>query len=519
MASVGARINLHNHLGTIKYAGPVNNTTGIWLGVEWDDPERGKHDGSKDGKQYFTCQLKNAGSFIRPTSHLVYGVSFLTALVSKYVEELHGSDTQEKVVLGSSQGAIEVEAVSLDKIRQRFSRLDQLREVSLEYMNVSKGDEPGRILESCPNVRGLDLSSNLLPSWEIIAEITRELPLLRRLSLNRNRLQLPSNIQSMEGAFQSLTDLQLNATFLSWTEIQTITSTMPKLQLIEMGYNQLSCLSGVIRSYDCNVQVINLDTNNCSDWVHLCTSFSEYRSLQRIVLTSNRIGTIPFPNRPEDSVLSIKYLSLSNNLLSAWSDIDALSCWIPTLETLTMGGNPLTIDTELGKHSRPFIIARIPSLLTLDGAAISPKERTDSELFYMSTIMQQGPTSDDAKRKSHYHWLDLCNKHGTPREVVNQHKSHDKLGNRLIELMLYQANDQAQGTVETSLRVLPTMSLRNLRLKICKTLRYDARNTSIDCWLRMPNGSLTTLGHENDTRDLDWLGIETGSQIIYQKVQ
>ena len=28
-------------------------------------------------------------------------------------------------------------------------------------------------------------------------------------------------------------------------------------------------------------------------------------------------------------------------------------------------------DTELGKHSRPFIIARIPSLLALDGATVS----------------------------------------------------------------------------------------------------------------------------------------------------
>ena len=55
-AAVGTRVNLNNHIGTIKYVGPVNNTTGIWLGVEWDDPARGKHDGSKDGKQYFTCQ-------------------------------------------------------------------------------------------------------------------------------------------------------------------------------------------------------------------------------------------------------------------------------------------------------------------------------------------------------------------------------------------------------------------------------------------------------------------------------
>ena len=69
-----------------------------------------------------------------------------------------------------------------------------------------------------------------------------------------------------------------------------------------------------------------------------------------------------------------------------------------------------------------------------------------------------------------------------------------------------------------SLRVLPTMSLRNLRLKICKTLKYDARNTEINCWLHMSDGSLMTLGHENDSLDLDRLGIEPGSQIIYQEV-
>jgi hypothetical protein len=30
-----------------------------------------------------------------------------------------------------------------------------------------------------------------------------------------------------------------------------------------------------------------------------------------------------------------------------------------------------TLDAKLGKHSRPYIIARIPSLLTLDGATVS----------------------------------------------------------------------------------------------------------------------------------------------------
>ena len=83
-------------------------------------------------------------------------------------------------------------------------------------------------------------------------------------------------------------------------------------------------------------------------------------SLERIVLTSNRISVIPFPNRPENSLLAIKYLSLSNNLLSAWSDMDALSCWFPTLETLTLSGNPLTN----GDDPRCFICLNLCQVLS-----------------------------------------------------------------------------------------------------------------------------------------------------------
>lgn len=53
--SVGVRISHSGDLGTIRYVGPVDNTRGLWLGVEWDSPDRGKHDGSKDGKRYFAC--------------------------------------------------------------------------------------------------------------------------------------------------------------------------------------------------------------------------------------------------------------------------------------------------------------------------------------------------------------------------------------------------------------------------------------------------------------------------------
>jgi dynactin complex subunit len=49
---LGTRINFNKFRGTVKYVGPVDNSSGIWLGVEWDDPERGKH----DGKGYFRTE-------------------------------------------------------------------------------------------------------------------------------------------------------------------------------------------------------------------------------------------------------------------------------------------------------------------------------------------------------------------------------------------------------------------------------------------------------------------------------
>ena len=51
----------------------------MWLGVEWDEPERGKHNGEHEGKQYFTCSVRDSGSFIRPKKAIM-GVTFIQAM-------------------------------------------------------------------------------------------------------------------------------------------------------------------------------------------------------------------------------------------------------------------------------------------------------------------------------------------------------------------------------------------------------------------------------------------------------
>ncbi|EPQ57914.1 hypothetical protein GLOTRDRAFT_36836 [Gloeophyllum trabeum ATCC 11539] len=154
---VGARIVLNNSLGTVRYVGPVDGTHGTWLGVEWDDPQRGKHDGCKDGKRYFRCATDHptAASFIRPAAKgLSYGRSFLAALTEKYIDD-SPAPSKEVVTLGSSHGLIQVEAVGLAKVRSNLADLARLVEVSLDGAHIAWAEQPPQVAERCPSACGV----------------------------------------------------------------------------------------------------------------------------------------------------------------------------------------------------------------------------------------------------------------------------------------------------------------------------------------------------------------------------
>ena len=52
---------------------------GAWLGVEWDDPSRGKHSGTHEGERYFICSVEGSGSFIQPKK-ANFGTTFIQAV-------------------------------------------------------------------------------------------------------------------------------------------------------------------------------------------------------------------------------------------------------------------------------------------------------------------------------------------------------------------------------------------------------------------------------------------------------
>ncbi|KAG2349451.1 RNI-like protein [Suillus weaverae] len=468
-------------------------------------------------------RVPHSGSFIRPSSSICYGYAFLQAVKNKYVEAVRGTASQEKIVLGSSNGAIEVEAVDLDKIRGKFSNLERLSEVSLDNEMVSTGNNPGEILSTCPNIRGLDLSATLLSSWDVVAMITTELHQLERLALNRNRLRPPSS-QLPASAWLRLSELQLNGTWISWEEFTSIAILMPQLRIAELGYNELTSLSRAkISTVLDRIEILNFDSNKLKDWRHISEALKPCTSLQRLILSSNGIERIPPRKSCPSHLQGLKVLTLSSNKLHNSRDVDQLYEWCPHLETLSLAKNPLTEVNDLSRSARQQIIAKIPSLRVLDATAISAKERSDSELFYLSFIAKTVPGHDEDRMEEHPQWKTLCMKHGRPAEPTADRDG--RLSQYLIEVKVHHCSEPPGGLftpemeggliAPTSLRVLSTMKLGLFRLRVMKAFgagKNSRKRDNICVWLRMGDDTLALL--QNDDQELEWWGIDSDSHIV-----
>lgn len=53
---VGSRTSHDGRPCTVRYIGTLASSSHEYLGVEWDDPSHGKHNGEHEGVRYFTCE-------------------------------------------------------------------------------------------------------------------------------------------------------------------------------------------------------------------------------------------------------------------------------------------------------------------------------------------------------------------------------------------------------------------------------------------------------------------------------
>lgn len=445
---VGTRLSYKGEVCTVRYVG----TIGPWgedttaYGVEWDDPERGKNDGSLQGVRYFNTRVLGAGSFIKATRPHDGLVSFEEALHEKYSPETTTEEEMKSIRVSLSKM---VESVGMEKVRRIQERFEAATNISLARMCVNTC---GRGLENLVSLKHLDLSGNLFVDWAEIIRLCRQVPSLHSLVLNGNRV---STCSEADMAGCGVVDLSLQDTAVAVEDLKMLAPVFPRLESLNLARNQLSDLDPISPALDLfpRLRSVDLSYNGLTQVPSL--------NVSEINVSSNAINTLS----ADTSLPRCTALNLGYNLIDSWEPIDKALSVAPNLSALRVNGNPF-FESQTDAHI--FALGRVGQITKLNGTTISAQERNEAELYFMSQV---------AKNKINYNtesnrWSQLCATHGPPA-IASTTDSHNTIKNKIIELQLN------YNGMQKPLKVLKTNSLQKTRLLISKSLNLSPFTLSL----------------------------------------
>ena len=496
---VGQRLSYDGALCTVRYVGEVAGTAsgGTWLGVEWDDPTRGKHDGVHKGVRYFRCRRgagadKTAASFVRPTRPADAPRTFLEAVREKYADVRDeaaetGPATPSKVVMISGKVA---EEVGFDKVRRQLAQIETLKVVILDGVCVlrvaDRDKEAESIRDVCPSITDLDLSRNLFTEFATVVDICRELPNLRTLRINGNRfvdIALPPD-DGQGSVFGEVAELGIGETLMSWAEIGQLTARFPALETLIAGTNQLSLLAPPLppmSTLPLTLTTLNLEFNDFTALSDLA-SLSGLHALCNLHLKGCNISQLT--SSPEEAPLprfspSLQYLDLSYNRVASWQFVDTLPDLLPGMTALRFSHNPIynspymDVDTDVAaataksasatananttvstEESYMIAVGRLGALKTLNFSNVTATDRLNAEMFYLSRIAKQLATATEGSPEEagiiarHRRYAELCALYGEPAVV-----RHAEINPAFLEARLITVDFVFGGTKKVQVQV------------------------------------------------------------------
>ncbi|XP_077428152.1 tubulin-specific chaperone E isoform X1 [Vanacampus margaritifer] len=503
--ALGRRVACSEHRATVRFVGAVPPTAGVWLGVEWDEPARGKHDGLHQGVRYFTCRHPTGGSFVRP-SKASFGTDFLSAVRREY----EAADEDEEI-------SISGRTLEWADVRERS--LESLPSVLLRNCQVNGPGEDGQILTSTPNVRWLDLSGSLLCCWEDVVAIARQLEHLEALQLSFNRLRLPSDPAAQRQAFCNLKVLTLIGCELTWTQILQCAPMWPRLEELIVEDNDITQVhrpEGVLQELKClNVSKNRLDQDSLLNLAAL-------PRLEHLIMTETGLSNIHFPDTvpgAETSMFaSLEKLNLSQNNISEWGVIDELSK-LASLRHLWCRGNPLASSDRNPRTANQMLIAKLPHLRVLNGSDVHPQERKGAECDYLKMFGEEWLQARGRSQLSqefanrHPRYSSLIHKYGAPEEGELTKRQPFALKNQLLKITFVFVDDVARTPVEKKLPA--TMEVQKVKGLLSRLLKVPAAD------LKLSYTSAKVVGPEyhmdSDLKTLLFYAVEDGDTVLVRR--
>ncbi|ELK32111.1 PREDICTED: tubulin-specific chaperone E [Myotis davidii] len=513
---VGRRVSVNGECATVRFYGTVPPVAGLWLGVEWDKSREGKHDGSHEGTVYFKCSHPTGGSFIRPHK-ANFGVDFLTALRDRYEDEPEDDAKKQIVTIGN----IPVETIGFGSVIKKQSQLSELRDISLRSCAVSCAGDKGDIASTCPNIRVVNLSQNLLSAWEEVTGIAEQLRHLEVLDLSENKLRFPPGSPAPIGTFSALKVLVLNRTGVTWAEVLHCAQGWPALEELYLKSNNISISERPADVLQL-VRLLDLSSNQSIDENQLFL-IAYLPRLERLILGDVGISSLHFPDAGAGCKTamfpSLQSLVLDDNRISQWSFINELDK-LQSLHSLSCLRNPLTVGSGAKTHLQ-FIIAKIGQLRTLNRCEIRPEERRGAELDYRKAFGKEwkeagGHQDPDQDRPSaaflaaHPRYQALCRKYGAPEDGELKTQQPFLLKNQLLTLKINCPDHPDQNALEKQLP--DSMTIQKVKGLLSRLLKVPVSDLLLAYESpKMPGREIEL---ENDQQSLQFYSVENGDSLL-----
>ncbi|XP_076017383.1 tubulin-specific chaperone cofactor E-like protein isoform X1 [Genypterus blacodes] len=330
----------------------------------------------------------------------------------------------------------------------------------LEDCGIAKAGDRSHIATFCAHVVELDLSYNQLKDWGEVFTIASNIPNLVFLNLSMNPLGGTELEPSMAEDFSRVQRLVLINTHVSWNTVHTLTQRMPELEELFLclnGYNTVSESQASCSS----LHLLQMTENRLQEWAEVRKLGLMYPSLHTLVLANNSLGSVDDNQETLQQLFpNLRTINLNNSGLSKWEDIGRLN-FFPKLEEVKAMGIPL-LQLYNNQERRDLLLAQLPSVLVLNGSAVSDGEREDAERFFIR-YFQDCPGQELPER---YHFL--VSKYGqlapladvdlTPRCTIVDVRWGDRV--EAVSLHL----EQTVGDLKKQLKALLQFTTNGIRL-------------------------------------------------------
>ncbi|OQU96676.1 CAP-Gly domain-containing protein [Cladophialophora immunda] len=431
---IGQRRSYGGALCTVRYRGPLSNTKGEWLGIEWDDTSRGKHNGQHEGQQIFQCLSPSptAASFLRPSRNPDPERALLEAIKFKYapVNNLRANAASAREVddMIEISGKV-VEEVGFERIQKQLSVLADLKIVLVDELVVSGIARHGsstqhirnaqlELERTCPNIVELDLGWNIIETWQDIVDMCVPFRKLKILKAGGLRLRdFEADYSQEPHPFENVEELHLNECLLTSRQIIDILfpkgqCAFPSLKTLSLSLNELDSfeINGTTGVGQCpDLTTLILDNNRFADLSSLPVLLTLFPCLKTLSFQGNTISDLGLDTsgapRPS-SIPNLETLNLANNKIRDYSFVNSLPSLFPNLISLRISRNPLYEPTKSSDESPApssgprhqqqaqsttsdstsyyLTLARIPNLKSLNYTTITPRDREEGEIYYLS---------------------------------------------------------------------------------------------------------------------------------------